>query len=387
LLDRTNAAATTPFGEIRTWMFDIALPLWARQGVDLVDGGFVERLDFQGRDAGAAFKRTRVTSRQIYVFSHAAVLGWAPGAALADHGVRFLKKAWLGRDGGWARTLDRKGEILDTTPDLYDIAFSMFALGWHVRATGDTESARLALETLDFLDNHMRPAEGRGFLHEKPAGGWRLQNPHMHLMEAALACLEATGDARYAALASEIESLFRERLYDTQTQTLAEYFTEDWRRAPGDEGRIIEPGHQFEWAWILANLERLTGSMTKDLVRGLTDFAERHGVDAESGLTFNQVRDDGAPLDVGSRTWPNTERLKGHIARFEQFGEDPSAALAGSSRMLLDRYLGHGLPGLWLDHFGPNGESRVDHAPASTLYHVFLAFAEVLRIEPALAGR
>ena len=374
-----------PFDEIRRWMFDEALPFWAEHGVDRVDGGFVEQLDFEGRDKGVDFKRTRVTCRQIYVFSHAAVLGWEPGKALADHGVKFLKKAWLGPDAGWARLLTRQGDVLDATPDLYDIAFALFALGWHVRATGDAGSAELALQTLDFAERHMRAAQGRGFLHEKPAKGWRLQNPHMHLMEAALSCLEATGDLRYAELAKELEGLFRDKLFDPRGQTLAEYFDDEWNRAPGDDGRIIEPGHQLEWAWILANLERLTGAKTEDLVRGLTDFAERHGVDPKTGVTYNQVRDDGVALDRGSRTWPNTERLKGHVARFEQWGEDPRRALTSSSRVLLDHYLGYGQPALWLDHFGPDGEHRVNYVPASTLYHVFLAFAEVLRIEPRLA--
>ncbi|KRA57670.1 hypothetical protein ASD89_07710 [Caulobacter sp. Root656] len=367
-------------------MFDVALPFWGEFGVDRRDGGYVEQLNFEGRDNGVDFKRTRVTCRQIYVFSHAALLGWAPGRALADHGIAFLKKAWLGPDAGWARLVDRKGGVLDVTPDLYDLAFALFALGWHIKASGDAESVRLARETLQFIERHMRPEQGRGFLHEKPPKGWRLQNPHMHLMEAALVCLEATGDASYAALANELEGLFRERLFDGEQKTLSEYFDDDWSKAPGDQGRIIEPGHQFEWAWILANLERLTGSKTGDLVRDLTDFAENHGVDPATGITFNQVRDDGAPLDLGSRTWPNTERLKGHIARFEQFGEDPTGALASSSRVLLNRYLGAKAPGLWLDHFDANGAGKVDHVPASTLYHVFLAFAEVLRVETELAN-
>jgi len=385
-LHAQEAVQAVPFDEIRRWMFDEALPFWAEHGVDRVRGGYVEQLDFDGNDIGVDFKRTRVTARQIYVFSHAAVMGWEPGKALADHGVSFLKKAWMGPDGGWARLLTRDGEIKDATPDLYDIAFAMFALGWHFRATGDEQSAELARQTLAFVEKHMRPAGGKGFLHEKPAKGWRLQNPHMHLMEAALSCLEATGDERYAGLASELEALFRDQLFDAGTKTLAEYFDDDWGRAPGAEGRIIEPGHQMEWAWILANLERLTGAPTVDLVRDLTDFAEQYGVDPATGVTFNQIRDDGEALDKGSRTWPNTERLKGLIARFEQFGEDPRAGLAASSRVLLDHYLGYGRPALWLDHFGPEGEHRVDYAPASTLYHVFLAFAEVLRVEERLAA-
>lgn len=378
-----STSSLVPFAEVRAWTFDTALPFWAEHGVDRTRGGFVEQLNFDGSDAGLDYKRTRVTCRQIYVFSHAAVLGWTEGLAIAERGVAFLRKAWQGPQGGWARTLTREGALKDPTPDLYDTAFALFALGWYVRATGDAAAAALARDTLAFANTHMRPAQGEGFLHERPATGWRLQNPHMHMLEAALACFEATGDARYGDLAAELSNLFRRRFFDTRTRTLAEYFTDDLARAPGDIGRIIEPGHQFEWAWILANQKRLLGTDTADLVRDLVDFAETHGVDPKTSAIYNQVRDDGVIIDAGSRTWPNTERVKGHIAMYELFGEDPSTAVASSARLLLDRYLATDIPGLWIDLFDAFGAPRSPNAPASTLYHVFLSFAELLKLQPA----
>ena len=66
---------------IRSWMFDQALPFWAAHGLDADNGGYVEQLTLDGADAGVAFKRTRVAARQIYVFSHAAVMGWKAGLA------------------------------------------------------------------------------------------------------------------------------------------------------------------------------------------------------------------------------------------------------------------------------------------------------------------
>ena len=118
---------------------------------------------------------------------------------------------------------------------------------------------------------------------------------------------------------------------------------------------MTEPGHQLEWAWILANHQRLTGRDNGDIVTGLIGFAERHGVDPTSQITFNAVRDDGTPLDRGSRTWPNTERIKAAVAGFERHGRDP--------------------------------RPMIDTVPASTLYHVFLAFTELLRIAPAVEAR
>jgi N-acylglucosamine 2-epimerase/mannose-6-phosphate isomerase len=118
----------------------------------------------------------------------------------------------------------------------------------------------------------------------------------------------------------------------------------------------------------------------------LAGFAEQHGVDAASGAVFDAVRDDGAPVRRSSRTWPNTERIKGHLALFELTGRDPRRPVAASARLLLDRYLAVTPRGAWIDQFDAQGRPMVEAVPASILYHLFLAFAEVLRLEAPLMG-
>jgi N-acylglucosamine 2-epimerase/mannose-6-phosphate isomerase len=377
---------TPLFDEIRDWVFETALPFWNSEGVDRVNGGYVEHFDADGRPADVDFKRVRVIARQIYVFSHAALLGYEPGLEAARHGYRFLTEhAWLGEDGGWARRLSRTGEVTDRTPDLYDLAFVMFALGWYYRASGDEQAWTWIERTRRFIEARMRQPEGGGFVHELPAVGWRQQNPHMHLLEACLAGLEARPDPEIARLADEIVTLFRDKFFDLKSQTLAEFFGEGWSRAPGDEGRWIEPGHQFEWAWILANYQRLTGQPTADLARALVAFGERHGVDPVTGKVFNGVRDDGVPLDRASRTWPNTERIKSAVALYELDGVDPTPVITQSARRLLDFHLNAKPAGTWIEVFDADERPVAEKIPSSTLYHVFLAFAEALRIAPKVS--
>jgi mannose-6-phosphate isomerase len=55
-----------------------SLPLWSGEGWDPVAGGFVEKLDTEGRADRAAPRRVRVQARQIYCFAKAADLGWYP---------------------------------------------------------------------------------------------------------------------------------------------------------------------------------------------------------------------------------------------------------------------------------------------------------------------
>jgi len=357
-------------------MFDAAFPLWAAGGVDRVHGGFEEELNLNGRSAGVEFKRTRVAARQIYVFSQAALLGWGEGAEIADHGVDFLvKHAWLGAENGWARLMSPTGEVLDATVDLYDLAFVVFGLSWHYRLTGARRTRDLALETLSFIDRRMR--RGEAFAHELGASGRLYQNPHMHLLEASLAATESFGDDVSARLSDELVALFRRRFFDGAT--LAETFEPDWRRTSD----IVEPGHQLEWAWILGNYSKRTGADVRVDVNALIAFAERYGVYAQSGLVANEARVGGAP-DGGSRAWPNSERIKAHLARFELIGADPRAAIASALDALFQHHLGDVREGLWLDRFDSEGRSQSETCPASTLYHLVFAFSELLRLQPQL---
>lgn len=370
------------------WMFDDALPFWLERGQDRASGGAVEELNFDGRDAALPVKRTRVVCRQIYVYSHAALLGWRDGLGFVEAGADYLAtRVWQGEERGFARLMTREGAVHDPTPDLYDIAFALFAFAWAFRATGDAAYRDWAEKTLAFVRGRMRHSSGAGYLHAMPAQGWRIQNPHMHLLEASLAAYESTRAPAFAEVAREIVGLFLNRFSDARTGLLAEYLTEDLARAPGEPGEIVEPGHQLEWAWILAEARRLLGIESGARPAALVAAAERLGVDATSRAVRNSVRRDGSILDGGSRTWPNTERVKAAVALYEIDGRDPWPVIEESAGLLINRYLtpGHASAfprGGWHDAFDAEGRPIAKRMPASTFYHLFLAFAEVARIDP-----
>ena len=371
--------------QIRSWVFDDALPFWADSGVDRRYGGFVETLDFAGNDSALPFKRVRVACRQIYVFSHAKMLGFEEGEGLIAPGVEYLiERAWRA-EGGFARRLTRDGALLDPIADLYDNAFALFALAWAYKATGDAQYRDWARKTLAWITSHMRHPSGEGFWHCLPATGLRQQNPHMHLLEACLVAAEAIGDDVFSDTAREMTQLFLSRFFDPETGTLGEFFNDDWSRASGEAGRAVEPGHQFEWIWILQNCRRLLGSDAAAPMGALARFSGQSGVNASTGAVMNKVRDDGAPIDAGSRTWPNTERLKAAVALYEHEGADPAPVIEKTGGVLLERYLtphsGVTFPkGGWIDALDDKGAPIAEDMPASTLYHLMLAFAEVLRI-------
>jgi N-acylglucosamine 2-epimerase/mannose-6-phosphate isomerase len=145
---------------------------------------------------------------------------------------------------------------------------------------------------------------------------------------------------------------------------------------------LVEPGHQFEWAWILQQYQAVSSVDVADAAKRLTDFAERTGVSTE-GLTWRSVRDDGVALDRGSRVWPNTERIKAAVAMCRLFGQDPEPWFQQSTDVLLKRFFRPAPSGAWIDAIDEAGAPAVDKIPASSLYHVFLAFAEMQQVRRA----
>ncbi len=382
-IDATIRTDAIRFAEVRAWMFDAALPLWSTAGLDREHGGAVEVLDFAGQDGAAAFKRTRVQARQVYVFGHAHRLGWGgPGLDSAEHCWRFMTRHGRRDDGAWVRLMGREGGVLDATADAYDLAFTLYALAWRMR-TGDDSALSQAHATLQALDRTLAIAPGLGWrTAEDDPRLW--QNPHMHLLEAALELADAGRDERFAQMARDILLLFRDRMFDHGLGVLPEYFEPGWRPISGP-ARQIEPGHQYEWTWLLLRARGLLEFDLTEEAHAMFAFAEASGPDPVIRLTDDGLGGDELSRRHRFRTWPQTEALKANLAMFETEGVDTRARVAEITAHLLDRYLAVTPAGLWQDQFGAGWRPLAHNVPASTLYHLFLAFAELLRLEPALS--
>ncbi len=362
-----NPDLSRAFARFDGWMTGQALPFWSTTGHDGPGRAFTEHLTLEAVPADVPFRRVRVQARQIYVFSHAEVLGWTAGRRAADDAYRFLVRHGRTQAGGWVRRIGREGGALDPAADLYDIAFVLFALAWRHRATGADEPIDLARQTVAWLDT-LRIRGQPGFENVLPVeAGPRQQNPHMHLLEAALALFEASGEAAFRDLALELVALFKAKLFDPASGTLAEFFEDDWRRL---RPAAIEPGHQFEWAWLLHQAGRLLGIDVDAPAQSLYRFAAHHGwlpvIDA--------VAENGWPQETSTRLWPQTEAIKAHLV----FGHH--AAAAALTDELCARFLDPAPAGTWIDHYAADGRALPDKIPASSLYHLFMAYAELRRI-------
>lgn len=372
---------------IRSWLSDAALPLWSDVGVDRKNGGFVERLTLSAEPDLAVTKRLRVQARQIYVFSHASLLGLNENAAeTASQGYRFLIENGCpdGVEAGFVHALHRDGAVADDRRDSYDHAFILFALSWYHRATGDPAIPALLRRVTDAIWQLLRHPGGEGFLIDTRGSLELHQNPHMHLFEAVLAAFEATQDAWFLDRANELFTLFRTRIFDREHGVVREFHDAQWQPLAGGPGRIVEPGHHCEWVWLLKRHADRTGTTLCEEAWQLFDFAERHGRPRGSVLLCDQLRADGSLLKASTRSWPQTEAIKADIAIAECRQETPGARTDAIVDALFGHFLDSAPKGGWIDWIDADGAPLVQAMPASTFYHLFLAFSEYLAAhEPA----
>ncbi|MGH6798713.1 MAG: AGE family epimerase/isomerase, partial [Roseiarcus sp.] len=317
---------------LKRWVVREALPLWGETGYDSARGSFVERLTFEGAPLLEAPRRAMVQARQIYVFSHAALLGWRPeGKVAALEAAHRLIDRYHGADGdpGWIFSVHPDGAICDAKRDFYTQAFALFGLAWAYKLAPEPRFLSAALTTLGVLDQHFASPTG-GYHSVLPADvEKREQNPHMHLFEAMLAWFEASGREEFLARAAKLDGMMTGRFFQARTGILAEYFDGAWNPRAGTAGRICEPGHHFEWSWLLRRHARLAGRDDPRIARALKAFGDRHGFDSE-GFVVDQLLDDGRVHKASRRCWPHTESVKAEVAAAET-GDGQAAARAAQT--------------------------------------------------------
>jgi mannose-6-phosphate isomerase len=347
------------------WLAEAALPLWAGAGVDPVGGLFQETLSVEGRPVEAP-RRARAQARQVFVFASAAAAGygeqWLP---VARAGWARFVAAYRRPDGLFINRAAADGTPLDEGADVYEQAFALLAMA--------------ALQGADPAAGDLAGEAGRALTaleaRRVPAGGFReagahpyQANCHMHLFESALAW-EPAGGPRWAALSDEIAHLAMTRLIDPATGAMREFFDADWRALSGEAG-LVEPGHQFEWAWLLHRWGGARGEPAALKAAGRLFETGLRGVDPVREVAINSLWDDFSIRDGSARLWPQTEHLKAAVV----LGDEGQGLRAARG---LAQYLDVPARGAWRDKLGEDGRFVGEPAPATSFYHLMVAILEL----------
>ena len=367
---------------------DGTLPLFVDRGWD-GHAGLVERLGTDLKPDATMFRRSMVHGRQLYVYSI-----WAEHTDQAVFKVNadrifdnLVAQFYDSQNGGWIESTTLNGQPLSTRRVLYSHAFILFALTAYRYCLGQERAAPYLDHTLDYIDQHFKnPSRGYHSLLD-PAGSdiseGIEQNPIMHLLEALLFLFEkAPTDATLKTAQGIIEFVVRSFLYQGM---IIEHLTHDCEPHP-ETGHNVEPGHQFEWAWLLNWYGQLSGDRKyDDVCKGLIENGLRLGWDQKRGGVFAEVdRHSGAVTLPTKRIWPLEELIKA-VSACPQHFRSVDIDLPSLTDFLCRHYLN--TDGSWFEQLNEDLSVADRSLRASTCYHTSSALWEALKTaQPTSSG-
>jgi mannose/cellobiose epimerase-like protein (N-acyl-D-glucosamine 2-epimerase family) len=242
------------------WLRDQALPVWSDRGFDRRGGYFQERLDWQGRPLDCP-RRSMVQARQIYVFAEAGSLGWFDaGLELAEQAMHSLVRDYATEAHGRIAIRYASAGPLSGMNDSYGHAFVLLAAATLYRAAPSQSLVKLADGVLAHIEDCLVDRQFGGLFDTFPVQGQdKRQNPVMHLVEALLALDLAMPGRGYLERAVTHVRLVKRHLLCPETGAICEYFARNWSIHPDpSKAGLVEPGHLFEWIWLLDQLEQRT---------------------------------------------------------------------------------------------------------------------------------
>lgn len=356
-----------------TWMTATSFPLWAGAGIH-ESGASWEALDFDGNPVPDDAVRVRVQARQAYVFSLAHTFGWRPEFARSrvESLLGHLLVGCRRPDGLFGKTYSLgSGRLIDDTYLLYETAFALLALAEASGSLGDGAVRPEIDAILTALDDRAAHADGGYYeqgLEQGRATDVRLQNPHMHLFESFLALAEAGFDDLVGDRAERLYAFVQATFFDASQGIVQE-------KSPGSaaDRATFEPGHSFEWVWLLWWWAERNGQAPSPFAGDLYDRALASL--AADGTACMQASVDGGQKDASRRLWAQAEVLKAQLCRaMAAEGTDREAAIARAAetcRGLRENWLEPAVAGGWHDHFDADGKLIAADMPASTGYHLF----------------
>ena len=331
------------------------------RGAELPDGGF-GWLGDDGTVDPAQPCPLYINARMTHVFALAHLQEAAGADSLAASGIAAFTSRYADRaNGGWFTATDRSGQVIDSAKANYAHAHVLLA-GASATAAGIPGAAAVLAAAASAVERHFwSDAEGcaveswnADFTASEP---YRGANSNMHSVEAYLAAGDVTGDAVWPARAASIATRLIDRQARANSWRIPEHYDAQWQPLlnynidrPNDQFRPYgtTPGHSFEWARLLLDLEAAQAAPPPWLAEAAAALFDRAVADAEDrdghpGLIYT-VDEEGRPVVTARLHWVACEAVLAADALHRRTGQERFAAAAARWWGEIDRY--------FIDHEG-----------------------------------
>ncbi|MEG0861559.1 MAG: AGE family epimerase/isomerase [Pseudomonas sp.] len=344
------------FEQVQTHFTQRIVPLWQGPGWNAEMALPFEALDPQHQPLPVQRYRAMACARQLYLFSSRIEQPGARERAAAL--FRSLQRHFHDAEhGGWFYSIDAQGKPLDRRKDLYTHAFIIFACAHYwgqvrEQLVESTLNAALSVVSERFgRDDGLYEAS----LDEdwSNLGSGPLQNPLMHLAEAFLATLAVRDDEQVQSALLALADAMQQHFIDPEHGVMLE-------KPGGAVDNWFEPGHQFEWFYLLDSSALLRGSPLHASLDRAFSYAEQCGVKDQAALAMLSA--DGQVRDASQRIWAQAEYLRALALRPGSAGK-----VLAQLKVLQQRFLHDGG---WYESRDASGAVNRSDMPSTTPYHL-----------------
>ena len=357
---------TATFAAVQAHFRQVIVPLWQGPGWNAELALPYEALSPAHQPLPPQRYRAMACARQLYVF--ASLIDDPAFPAAAERAAALFRSLQShfhdAEHGGWFYSIDPHGAPLDQRKDLYTHAFIIFACAHYWAKVREPLVESVLNAALQVVLEQF--STGNGLYEASLEQDWSslgsgpLQNPLMHLAEAFLATLSVREDptvqSALLALTDAMQQHFIEPVHNVMLE-----------KPRGAVDNWFEPGHQFEWLFLLASSPLLRGTALHGSLDRAFGFAEQVGVDPQTGAVCGMLAPDGTLRDGTQRIWAQAEYLRALTLRPEGAERVQRQLLALQQRFLYT--------GGWYECRDGQGNVSREDMPSTTPYHLATCYS------------
>jgi cellobiose epimerase len=334
---------------------DNILTYWKEHTPDLLNGGFIGKIDHDNKAYPEAPKGSVLNCRILWAFSAAYQLTHnREHLEMATRAYEYISRFFLDATyGGVYWTVDHKGTPLDTKKQIYALAFAVYGISEFYKASPGEAVKQAAISLYRDIVAHSYDKNDGGYIEAlsrdwKELGDLRLSpkdanerksmNTHLHVLEAFANLYSIWPDEILKQQLEELIQLFLDHIISPETNHLVLFFDDKWNK----KSDVISYGHDIEAAWLVQEAAELVDnkSLLEKVKRQSILLAEAaaKGLDADGGLWYEYDPAEDHWIRQ-KHSWPQAEAMVGFLNAWQISGNQEYLHRSWKSWQFVKEYM------------------------------------------------
>jgi cellobiose epimerase len=384
------------------------LQFWLDNSSDEVHGGFIGKMDNEGKVFMEAEKGGVLNARILWTFSAAYNQNVANPTQnsinenyhliqAAERAYQYINQYFRDRTfGGIYWSVDAQGNPLNTRKQIYGLAFTIYGLSEYFKANPKQEILDFAIELFELIEYYSYDKTTGGYieaftqdwkiiedlrLSEKDRNDPKTMNTHLHIIEAYVNLYTVWKEEHLVAKIRYLLNVFEQKIINKENNHLILFFDNDWKK----QSEAISYGHDIEASWLLQEAAEILHD--EDLIKKWKRIAVKIANAASEGLnkdgSLNHEFDPNTKhLDSHREWWVSAEAMVGFYNAYQITKNDNYLKKAFNiwrftKKHLLDYQNGEWFWGIYEDYSLMQNEDKIGFWKCP--YHNARACMELLK--------